>query len=651
MPELTREQKIQLAKAIQEKKRRQSAGTPQDFSQDTGGVGGGATTSGAPGAWMNAQETAQYPLEPGNTFGMIPYQTTPKEMAQNAGNAVEIGLPTLAAGLTGGMSIPATAGLGFLGSLANRQIQSSAEGQREPIRQSIEGSVVPGLMAGAGQALGVGLNKFAGKQLAPFANQVDPEMLAITKARGIQATPSELLNESTFGSNLLKEMEKVTSSTIGGGTVIKGIRDVNNARIAQYANDILEKVAPHTDPDKLAQLLVADVDKTKMFFRSVQSALYGKVDKAMAGLPGVDTKGIKSFAQQVFDSMAPGRRELYGAAGKQPSAVMSLMQKINEMPDNIPFSDASQYVSDLKRLAGYNNTQLSDPLQGSAKKLASLFESSMENTAKGAGSNIYDLYRSASDFTRNGHRIFDDVLIKKMAETEPEQLGRTLFQPKTMESLRRMKAALSPQDFMRYQKGMFESLKQKLGTETFRRVMRSGLEEIFNSPTFTKMDVATGGDKFFKGVSLLEKLKGFGDGTLETAFGKEAKDALMQFGRVASRVETREPRIGLWGMGQLFSAFQQTALGAISGRPLYGLMSGGMVTLTPGLLAKLITNPTGRRLLTEGYELKPFTQHAITFSARLAAFAASRDTDGRAANQPYPMQTTAPASTTKVAVP
>lgn len=625
-------------------------------SVDLSGVTGGAVTQGTARP-MPFGEIQSNPQTSDRAFGMAvprpraiasPLIAQPKEtQVRNFGDIVELGA-TVPATISGGVQgMMFGAGLGRAG---NEWIRNIGGVQDKPADQIAREASQSALLGGLFQSVGIGASKFLQKQVAPFASQVDPEMLAVSKLRGLKPMPSEMLNETTFGSNLLKESEKVTASTIGGGTVIKGVRDFNNGRIADYAKDIMDNVAPHTDPDRLAQMLQSNMEGTKNFFRQTQSSLYDKVDKAMSNLPGIETKSIKSFAQKVFGDMAPGRRELYGTAGRQPSAVMSLMETIDGLPDNIPFKDASQYVSDLKRLAGYNGTELKDPLQGSARKLASLFESSMENTAKTAGSDVYDLYRRASDFTRVGHRVFDDAVVQRIAQTEPEQLGKTLFRPETMESLRKLKATLSPGDFMRYQKGMFEQLKTKLGADSFRRVMRAGLEDMLSSTTFTAIDASAGGDKFFKGATLLKRMESFGEGTLTTAFGPDAKKSLMQFARVASRVETKEPRIGLWGIGQLFSALQSPILGTMSGRPLYGIASGGLIIASPGLLAKMITNPVGRKLLTEGYHIRPFTDKAFSFAARLASFAGSPNRGGQAEGQMPPFSS-APASSTSVSLP
>jgi hypothetical protein len=599
--------------------------------QDSSGVSSGVKTSQG---WMNEPATALYPLEPGNPFSMTPYQTTPNEMAKNAGNAIEFGLPLVSG--TGLASIPISAGLGFLGSLANRQIQSSAEGQREPIGTSTQQSIVPGLFAGGGQALGVGIGKGLTKMMAPFEKQVNSEMLAVSKARGLKPTASEILDEKTFGANTLMQIESALPMAVGTGAY-KNIREFNNVQLKKYAKSIMDNFAPQTDPDKLATLLAGDVGKTKGFFREVQSALYGKVDESMANLPKVPTNTIKEFAQKVFLNMAPGRRALYGSAGKQPSAVMGLMETIDQLPETIAFSDASQYVSDLKRLSGYTNNQLKDPLQGSAGRLASLFESSMEKTAKGAGSNVYDLYRRASSFTKTGHKIFDDAIISRIAETEPEKLGATFFRPETTEALRKMKAALSPQAFMQYHKGLLESLRTKMGPDSFKRAMRDGMESLLDGKVFNKVEPQAPEETTLKGVALLERLKGYGSGTLETAFGKESADALMQFARVSSRIETKVSKPGIWGVGQLMTGMGAIASGNIG--------SGAFVMLGPAALSKLLTSKVGRTLLTEGYRVSPGTRQAAILASRVASFLAS---EGVAGYQRNDQTFQAPTSSTAV---
>jgi hypothetical protein len=316
------------------------------------------------------------------------------------------------------------------------------------------------------------------------------------------------------------------------------------------------------------------------------------------------------------------------------SQLYKVMDAITQADDFVEFSKAHDWVSAFKEAAGYTDNQLKGRLEGAAKKLGSLIEGSMEGAAKKSGSDVYDMYRQASEFTKTGHKVFDDALIRRIAETEPEKLGETLFRPETTESLRRMKASLSPRAFMQYHKGLISDLRTKMGPESFRAAMRSGLESLFASTKFTKVDAQAGGNTFFKGSNLLENIRSFGEGTLETALGKEAKDAVMQFARVASRIETKEPRIGLWGMTQLL-----TGGGATITNPI----AGGSILLTPAIVAKMLTSKTGRTLLTEGYKIQPGTRQATILMSRFGSFMASQ---GVKEYQRFEKPPTAPASST-----
>jgi hypothetical protein len=147
--------------------------------------------------------------------------------------------------------------------------------------------------------------------------------------------------------------------------------------------------------------------------------------------------------------------------------------------------------------------------------------------------------------------------------------------------------------------------------DTFNNLVRSGVERLFSGSSFAQISPKTG-EAFFNGASLQRSLNSFGRETLDAALGKDGTESLMQFSRVASRINTSPPTVGMWGMGQLMGASASLASGDMG--------MAGAIMLTPAVLMKLATSKVGRRILTEGYSVRPLTAAATNLSGRLASF-------------------------------
>jgi hypothetical protein len=533
--------------------------------------------------------------------------TDPRQMVSDIGTGLEIGLPFLASPLPPPLRIPLTGLLQGTGTA----IKSAAGGA--PPGRMLKEAGESALYGIAGQAIGEGLGAATQKTLAPFAKQIDRPALATAKQYGIKPFPSEVINETTTSSNLNKLLEEASSKSLFGAAITKRTRYNNFQALQKYKTDVLDKIAPDTAPTQMKQMVVDAIQGNENAFRNVAQTLYDDVDKAARVTPSVTN--VKAFANKVLASIPEQERLAAGKGGTEASALVSQLERVAQLPNNIPFQHAQYYRSQLLTTIRTDKSPIGGQIKGTASKIADLFDSSMNQAAKQSGSDIYSKYRQASEFWRQGKDLFNSDVVASLAKQDPEELARIVFAPRSGENIGRVEAAINPDTF--------SAIKRGTSPEVWQRFKRAGLENLIESKVFQKVNTQTG-DEFLRGANLYETLKSYGNETLNKWLDPTEKQAVMDFAKMASRINTKEPTMGLWGMGQLNAGMIGLGTGYISGDPTFAITSAGLIMGAPALYAKLVTSNVGRRLLTEGYRIRPGTREAMNFLPRFSVYLASQ---------------------------
>jgi hypothetical protein len=160
-------------------------------------------------------------------------------------------------------------------------------------------------------------------------------------------------------------------------------------------------------------------------FRSIQNAMYNKIDKLAGGLNPSRTDMV-AFARKELDrinaaQVAGGKTQLSPFRERLESIVNNKLQ-------NAPFSAMKDLRASLLAQARDNTQILSGPERGFLTKMAGLIDQSIENELKRSRiQGLPELWRSANSITREEHELFEKKLIENLAaKKNPEDIALVL---------------------------------------------------------------------------------------------------------------------------------------------------------------------------------------------------------------------------------
>ena len=408
------------------------------------------------------------------TVGPAPLMLSPEWFEQKkvgAEHAVLDALPTagmvvggaLGAG-AGAPAGPAAVGTASLGAAAGG-------GLGETLRQSIGEHVFtdePKLSAkesaekiateAAQGALAEGGGRIAGKVIGRVAKPF-VDTLAASKAAGVRLLPSEAAGKAPgFVEKFLKD------SVFTKGTMEKW-RVLQNTEAQAAVDKIANRMAiSHGTSEELGKELLDGIAEHQKNFRAIQNKMYGDIDaevgehtvkepivkKVPTGLLDASgkplTRDVTTYAEKQVDKVMPSTVELKKFAAQelkklsQTEQILSpsllhqsreMLETILKAPDNMTYSAIASARSDALSKARELDQALAGKQAGLAKKMASLFDESMiQGAEKSKIPGLVDKIRAANDFTRTEHEMFDQQLVKKIAETKKPEAITTFLRAK-----------------------------------------------------------------------------------------------------------------------------------------------------------------------------------------------------------------------------
>lgn len=539
-----------------------------------------------------------------------------EEGARAIGTMLEVGLPLLAAPLSGGLSIAAAGALMGTGTALKESMIGAATGRPKTIEDILKAGGESALYGMGGQAVGVGIGKLAQKGLAPLAKHLEPQSLLTARRAGIPYLPSEVLKEDKFLPSLMQGTERVVGSTITGGSVLNPIRMGRVGVLQKFARSEADKIIGSLEDKTVVRTMAqAGLKASKAQFESQAGKIYRQLDNAVgmavpsaiqkttvpsailqeSGAPfarevtteiprAVETGMLKKFASGIIEKLPEDVRIAIGKGGADVSEFYTQLKKISGLPDNIRFEDAQFYRSQLLRTARESGGVVDNRSIGLTKKLGELFDSRMRSTAAKAG--ILKEYETANSWYRTNIQKFENRLIAKLEEVEPEALAREIVKPNNAESI--------------------GQVRKVIGEAAFQKVKRQGLEDWIVSTI--KHETASG-EQYIGTKPLLDAWKNLGTDTKRAIFSQQEQREVGSLVESLSKFNTRQQTPGLWGLGQILGG----GASAISGDPI----ATGTIFLGPYVFAKMVSSPIGRKWLTEGFRIKPGIKEAVHFIGRL----------------------------------
>ena len=334
----------------------------------------------------------------------------------------------------------------------------------------------------------------------------------------------------------------------------------------------------------------------------------------------VNVKALKSYVKNRIEKGKP----LMGIPNGEWGG--SLLKKLEQIDDKLSFSSAQDLRSfflaesrSLEQKFGEGKVKL---MMGKMERmLAEALDVGAEKTGNDA---FIDQYKLANDFWKEGSQGIKNKTIANLLKQEPEKLGRMIFQDGNVTLIKETRESLNlaakyakgtadefnpDQVFRQMQSGYLESILSK-STQDAKTVLREGASRA------GQKDIVAGEFKMTNLNSLFTKNTPLND-TFKTAFTKKQQQSIKNFVNVLNAAQKRTPSQGdfmvkVGQAGLILDSFGVNVIPGVESAESKSEIATDVAkyTLTPWLVAKLMTNPRAVRTLTRAMTMDTKSQQA-----------------------------------------
>ncbi len=488
--------------------------------------------------------------------------------------------------------------------------QRSDELLSDPLA-SISKTISQGAGQGAGEGMGRAFFAGAAKVAAPFAEKVTPAVKSVAE-KFSSKVGGRMLPGQMAESEALKTAESVAQSGIGAGGIMERFLKKQAGDVDALGKAVVDEFAPAIVEGEAAvgSLLLDTIKKggkahsqaaTKLF-EQLDAMAGGTVTSMKAGGPVAGTLVDLGPAKKVASEIA-GKFRRIGDVGKSDSAG-SILSKFENIGQGVSFMDAhalrSQLAADSRELAKKGESAA----KAITDKLVTTIDDQMEAAAKDVGGDVYNFWRKANAFVKEGKESFNNSLLANLINRNkqtPSSLGEELFRSGNLEEVITAQRAIHTAS--RATKGAID---EKATWDTISQgYYKALIEDVSKSGTLDAKILTT------KLNSPKTRR------TLEAAFSKEQYGAIKDFAEVARRTQDNPGRSMVVKIVQsgivvgattaaLNTEFQKTSAGV-------GVVFG----LGPIGIAWALTNPRTAKWLTTGLSMPSGSKMAAGLISRL----------------------------------
>jgi len=554
-----------------------------------------------------------------------------KEFPRTAGGMLGGAYGTAAGGPLGGLL-----GIG-VGALAGQGLEEArktiiGEKPLDPVA-SVKNMFMAGIEEPAYELLGGGAAKglgwlvrgarkapVIGKVLAPFSHTVTPEARqAIDFLSDKMRTP--FLPAEATTSRALDIAENIAEGSFLGGGVVSNLKLERDRILNKMVNELVDEFGQKMGKDEFGELFSAVVERRLRAEELLAKPLYNNV----ADIINKKTQQMFSNVSYQYEKVEPMfwlgdlKKKAYevlsmskelGGLGDDLSGA-NMARKVAQMNDSVPYSVAQKLRSRLikigKELQGINPKAEAVSLSDT---FVSMTDDAIERTLKKEVPEAYDVWREANNIYRTAKETYDNKFIKALMRKadpvlggDPETIANSIIKyPGRIERIRHIKKV-----FAKDPDGM-ESFRSLLMTDV---VGKSTKNEVLN------------------GQALHNNLfgrSGLGEKFIAEAFDHDTVNYLKKITNALKVSQAQKPG----GPGGILIQLKQsgaiaevggallTSGGIGAGRPiLWG--PGAFIMLGPGVLGRIMTNPTTAKLLIDGIKVGPKAQKYLGIGARLTS--------------------------------
>ncbi len=549
--------------------------------------------------------------------GLKPPSTLPRIAGATIGSLAALGLGAFIPGPEELATVPAAAKIGAeivgagLGGATGRALQVAADPDEsftfgEFARVFGEEAALEALSivtVGGGRRVLSGAKRTLVPEGARLSAQlVDAGERAGVKGRRI-ATTGFLTKARTrflpaqFSENqLIDTVQSIGEGSLVGSNVIFQFKRGQKVALKQLEKELAEtflKGAEKRGNAEMGAILFDTITGKQKAFKETASQLYGAIDDISGGVR-VDITDLKRFAQAEID-----RGVRAGGVGQTPTS-RTLLNRIVNL-DDVDFRTGQDIKSGLGDIIRKGESKLTpDPKSvGLGKQLIGRMDNAMERAAKSGPQGLFEKWRAADKFFKTGSLGVNSKIIRRLTRKlidEPEIAARAIFQPRSSRQI--------------------QLVKKVAGKKTFNELRSTWLEQLLKDSASKEV----GEEGELLGKTFLNKFNNMGDDTLKAIFTPTEIGQIRDLGKTAAILQKRTGGVG----GSLKILQGVAAFGLVASpflpegefRNLSGTAA-GMILLGPAVIARMMTNPTSARLLSEGFKLGTGTRQGVALTARL----------------------------------
>jgi len=328
--------------------------------------------------------------------------------------------------------------------------------------------------------------------------------------------------------------------------------------------------------------------------QAIANRMYSEVDEVLQQAI-VPTIQFKQIAQKLTEQLQ--RIKGFISLPEVTGAVRATLQQ----SDNLSFGEAhairSALLAQIRDLAEV-------PGKGQARsmlsKLVTPLDEAMEQAGKNLSGDASTLWRNTNKFYKEGKEIFEndfltDLIIKNKYQVS--KIGDKLFKPGNLEEIRQVRTAIKKAS----------ELDPSIKFDDTWNTVKSGYYEGLINRNTDRATTTIQGNKLIKEltdrktIAMLKEILPQNEINLLNDFAKVVQTTQAKTGAVGAPIAIRLAQFGAIA-GALGSLAYAVVPGQRPFRPM-AAVGGATILLGPALVGKLMTTPSGIKLLTDGYKL------------------------------------------------
>ncbi|KKL66783.1 hypothetical protein LCGC14_2141540, partial [marine sediment metagenome] len=438
-------------------------------------------------------------------------------------------------------------------------------------------------------------------ELEEAGRDLSPKSIPLLMGEKLPNVSAAMTPEQQTANKLIDTITEIAENSFTGQHHMFKIRKRQAAALGQWTENVREMfgigLARELSPGELAVVLDDIIMDGRKAFSIHATKLYGEVDQLARGVK-VNTGPLKKEAAKMLRLMSPVAKEIDPVTGKEitrqlvPSLksrpTSRILRDFAKLPDEVPVEYLAQWRSDLLQVGFQGTDIIPGKAKGAAKHLANEIDNLFDNPALGLNPEARKAMKRANAYWKGGKKRFNSKIIKTLVrqlEDNPEKAARTIFRPKAVEQIRKVKRLTDKKTWEQFKHAYLADL---IDTNRVR------------------------GQRFVDGTRFQESLNAMGDDGLKLIFDKPGELARVQDIADLARMVQESPS----GKGGIFVRIMESGAAG-------SLISGfrkktALATLFAGdVIARFITSDTGRKLLTEGIQLPANSPKAAGYTGRL----------------------------------